>query len=207
MKNALEIVKSLGIELTEEQQQQLNAEISANYKTIAEFEKKTKKLEDDKTSLQAQIKSAEETLKSFEGVNVDEFNKKIADYQKKIEDIENGYKAKLEARDFDDILASSLNGVNFSSNLAKRAVMEDIKNAGLKVVNGRIMGLNDYLDELKKTDPTAFVAEAQPAKFTAPKNAQGEKARITKEDIMKITDTAERQKAIQDNIELFVTKK
>lgn len=206
MKNALEIVKSLGIELTEEQQQQFNSEISANYKTVAEFEKKTKKLEDDKSNLQAQIKSAEETLKGFEGVNVDEINKKLADYQKQIEDIEKSYKAKLEAREFDDILAESLKGVNFSSNLAKRAVTEDIKKAGLTVVNGKIMGLNDYLDELRKSDPTAFVAEAQPAKFTAPKNVQGEKPRITKEDILKITDTAERQKAIKENIELFVQK-
>ena len=130
MKNALEIVKSLGIELTEEQQQQLNSEISANYKTVAEFEKKTKKLEEDKNNLQAQIKSAEETLKGFEGVNVDEINQKLADYEKKVAEIENSYKAKLEAREFDDILAESLKGVKFSSNLAQRAVTDDIKKRG-----------------------------------------------------------------------------
>ena len=81
---------------------------------------------------------------------------------------------------------------------------DDIKKAGLKVVNGKIMGLNDYLNELKDSDPSAFMAESTPAKFTAPKNTQGEKARITKEDILKMTDTAERQKAIKENIDLFV---
>ena len=204
MKNALEIVKALGIELTEEQQQTLNSEISANYKTSAEFDKKIRKLQEEKDNLQAQFDSASEALKGFEGVNVEEVNKKISEYETKVRDLENSYKAKMEEREFNDALQSALADVKFSSESAKRAIVADINKAGLKMMNGKILGLGEYLDEIKKTDASAFAPEKEQARFTAPKDTHSNSPKLTKADIMKIRDTAERQKAIEENMNLFV---
>lgn len=207
MKNALEIVKDLGIELTEEQQATLNSEISANYKTSAEFDKKIKKLQEEKDNLQAQFDSANKTLKDFEGVNVDEIKSKLADYEHKVQDLANDYQKKIEERDFNDVLKASLENVKFSSESAKRAIMEDISKAGLKLMNGKILGLTEYLEEIKRTDASAFVEDKERARFTAPKDTKTGNPKLTKKDILAITDTRERQKAIEENIELFINNK
>ena len=44
MKNIEQILKEAGIEVTDEQKAAVNAAVTENYKTIAEFEKQTKKL-------------------------------------------------------------------------------------------------------------------------------------------------------------------
>ncbi|MBR2679463.1 MAG: phage scaffolding protein [Exiguobacterium sp.] len=205
MKNALEIVKGLGIELTDEQAETLNTEINANYKTVAEFDKKLKKVEGERDTMKAQFESATETLKGFEGVDVEAINKKLTDYEQKIQQIETDYQKKLEEREFNDVLKDALAGVKFSSQSAKKAVVEDIQKAGLKLMNGKILGLTEYLEELKKSDADAFVSDTPKATFTAPKETKAT-GKLTKDEIMKIRDTSERQKAIAENIELFTTR-
>lgn len=205
MKNALEIVKGLGFELTDEQAEALNSEINANYKTVAEFDKKIKKVEGERDNLKSQFESATETLKGFEGVDVGAINQKLSEYEQKIQQIEADYQKKLDEREFNDVLKESLAGVKFSSQSAKKAVMEDISRAGLKLLNGKILGLTEYLDELKKTDADAFVAETPKATFTAPKETKGA-VKMTKDEIMKIRDTSERQKMIAENIDLFTSR-
>lgn len=209
MKNFMDILSEAGIEIPDEKVADLNKALNDNYKTVAEFDKRVKRLETERDGYKEQLDTATESLKSFEGIDIESLNSQIAEAQKKAQDAENEYKARLEARDFEDTLKAEMAGYRFTSKAAEKAVMEQIRGAGLKCVDGKIMGLNDYIDTLKQADAEAFVDEDEDnspkARFTAPLgNGGSSTAYHSKEEIMKIKNTAERQAAIEANMDLFI---
>lgn len=208
MKNILDICNELGIEVDSEKADKLKSMVADNYKTINEYEKKVNKLEAERDSYKEKAESAEETLKGFDGVDMDGMKKEIAEWKEKAEKAEKDFQDKLYERDFTDALNEAINEVKFTSNAAKSTVMNQIKESGIKLVDGKIVGLNDVLKGIKEKDPEAFVNEEQKqadnnkAKFTTPMN-QNNGSAVTKESIMAISDRAERRKAIAENMALF----
>ncbi len=179
-------------------------------KDVTKLQKENERLSSDRDTWKEKAETAEETLKGFEGIDPAQVQAQLAEYKKKAEDAEKDRDAKLYERDFADALKAELENVKFSSEAAKKAVMADIKEAGLKLKDGKILGLNDLISQMKEKDASAFVDEAQQqaqqnaARFTAPRGQQtppgGTK---TREEILNIKDRAERQKAIAENISLF----
>jgi hypothetical protein len=88
-------------------------------------------------------------------------------------------------------------------------IMADIKEAGLKLKDGKILGLNDLIEQMKQSDASAFVDESQQqaqqnqARFTTRVGQQQTPGSMTKKDIEAIKDPSERQAAIAQNIQLF----
>lgn len=205
MQNIIEILKANGLELTEEQQSAINKAVAENYKTVAEFDKKIGKLEAERDGLKEQYNTVSETLKSFDGVDVDGMKKQLEEAQKKAEDAEKAYNARLTEREFDDALREALNGYRFSSEYAKSAIIAEVKSKGLPMVDGKIVGLGEVMDGIKQRDADAFTSDKPTAQFTTSfGNEDNGKKYETKEDILKIKDAKERQQAIRDNIGLFV---
>ena len=210
MQKLIDTLKSFGIEIPADKQADVKKALSEHYKNIAEHNKAISKLEADRDTWKEKAETAEETLKGFEGIDPAQVQAQLAEYKKKAEDAEKDRDAKLYERDFADALKAELENVKFSSEAAKKAVMADIKEAGLKLKDGKILGLNDLISQMKEKDASAFVDEAQQqaqqnaARFTAPRGQQtppgGTK---TREEILNIKDRAERQKAIAENISLF----
>lgn len=206
MKNIEEILKNLGIDVPEDKVADLKSAVSDNYKTINEYDKKIARLETERDGYKSQAEDASKTLESFKDVDLDTINKQLADYKKRAEDAENDYKNKLYQRDFDDALREKLNGVKFSSEAAKKSVTAEIRDAGLKLSNGAILGFDDLIKQIKERDASAFGEDdGKPRqKFTEPnKNQNGGKQYSSKEEILKIKDATERQNAIAANMELF----
>lgn len=176
MKNIVEILKSLGIEISEGKTQELNKLVSENYKTINEHNKKVSALESERDDYRAKLETANNTLKEFEGIDAEGVKKELEDYKMKLRKLEDTHKQALYDRDFDDALNNVISEIKFSSEAAKKAIMDDIKSAGLKLVDGKIMGLNDLIDTYKARDASAFVDEQteilkqNKAKFTTPLN-------------------------------------
>ena len=82
--------------------------------------------------------------------------------------------------------------------------MADIKGSGLKLKDGKILGLNDLLEQMKKDDAPAFVDDDQnQARFTTSISKNTPPGKMTKADIMNIKDAGERQAAIASNMSLF----
>lgn len=207
MKNFMDILSDAGIEVAEDKVADLNKALNENYKTVAEFDKRVKRLETERDGYKEQLDTANESLRNFEGVDIESLQNQIAEAQKKAKEAEDGYRARLEERDFEDTLKAEMSHYKFSSKAAEKSVYEQIRGAGLKCVEGKIMGLNDYIATLKESDADAFVdedEESQKAKFTAPmQNGNGSKKYTSAEEIMKIKNTAERQAAIASHIDLF----
>ena len=210
MQNIIDILKELGIEIPEDKTTELNKKVAENYKTVAEHTRKLEKAEQDRDNYKAQLETAQETLKGFEGVDLNTINQQLADYKKKAEDAEKNYQTKIAERDFEDALKVEMDNYKFSSNAAKKAVMSQIREKGLKISNGKILGLNDLIQQIKEEDASAFVDEADqnpnPARFTSFSNSNSGGSKLTREDIMKISDRSERRAAIAKNLNLFNNK-
>lgn len=207
MKNIIDICKSFGIEIPEDKQKEFIAEVSENYTTKAEHEKKLGKIEAERDRYKADAETAAETLKGFDGVDVKTIQAELETWKKKAEDAEKDYNNKLAEREKADLLKEAMSGIEFTSESARRAVMADIEKA-VTVKNGKLIGFNDLIEEAKKSDSGAFVNKEQQqlennrVQFTEGKKQDSNKP-VTKESILAIKDKSERQQAIANNLSLF----
>lgn len=212
MKNIIEILKGHGIEIAEDQTDAITKEVAENYKTVAEFDKKVSRLETERDGLQEQLKTANTSLEGFKGVDLESLKKEIADAKQKAIDAENDYKAKIAQRDYEDALKTGMGQYKFSSKAAKNSIFERVKEAELKCVEGKIIGLDDYINSLKEEDASAFVDDNNDpgnggnsgGRFTKKIETGGSGKKYTSRDeIMKIKSAKERQAAIAENYQLF----
>lgn len=209
MQNIETILNELGIEIPAEKKTELNKKVLENYVTKGEHDKKVNRLESDRDTWKEKAETAETTLKSFDGVDVDGMQKTIDEWKKKAEKAEQDAKTQLYQRDFADALKTELESVKFSSEAAKKAIMAEIKEAGLTMKNGKILGLNDILEQMKKEDSSAFVDDSQQrarqnaARFTTSmQQGSGTGGTMTKEDFKKM-NLDERLKLKQSDPDLF----
>ncbi len=151
-----EDLKSWG--LTEEQSAKVMEQFG---KDITKLQKDNEKLTADRDKEKERADTAEETLKKFEGVDLETMKTELSGWKQKAEQAEKDYEKKLEQRDFEDALKEEISGYKFTSEAAKRAVIADIREAGLKVKNGKILGLSDLIAQMKEKDSSAFVDEQQ----------------------------------------------
>ena len=88
MKNITEILKDVGVEVPEDKQSELNRALSENYKTVAEFDKKLRKSDEERDAWRERAEAAEKTLEGFDGVDIETMNRELADWKRKAEEAE-----------------------------------------------------------------------------------------------------------------------
>lgn len=174
MQKLIETLKSFGIEIPADKQADVKKALSEHYKNAGEYSKVVSKLETERDIWKEKAETAEATLKGFEGVDLETMQQDLADWKKKAEVAEKNAQAQLYERDFSDALKTEFEGIKFSSEAAKRAIMAEVKDAGLKLKDGKILGLNDLITQMKEKDASAFVddeqikAQQNAARFTQP---------------------------------------
>lgn len=209
MQKLIETLGSFGIEIPEDKQADVKKALSEHYKNAGEVSKTLSKVEGERDNWKSRAETAEATLKKFDGIDPDNIKTELDTWKQKAADAEKDFNDKIYERDFADALKSALEDVKFSSEAAKKAVMADIKAAGLKLKDGKILGLNDLLDQMKEDDASAFVDDDQQtamqnqARFTTGITHNNKPGKMTKADIMNIKDAGERQAAIASNMSLF----
>lgn len=170
---------------------------------MAEHGKGLTKLQNDNAALTAErdewkgkAETAEGTLKNFGGIDPQNIQKELDDWKTKYSDLEKKSKEEKEKRDFNEALKTALENVKFSSEAARKAIMAEISEAGLKTRDGKILGLNDLLDSIKAKDATAFVdknKDEKKARFAGRSN-EGGNEKYTMSELMKManegTDTS-----------------
>lgn len=209
MQKLVELLQKYGVVIPEDKQVEIKSELSKGYKNIAEHNKVISKLETERDTWKEQAENAEATLKNFEGIDPAKINEELATYKQRAEQATKDAEEKIYQRDYTDALNVAMDKYKFTSESAKRSVVASIRNEGLKLKNGQIMGLNDYVEQLRQEDPDAFVdehatrLETSRTKFTHPSVSDSKSEVVTKNDIMKIKDPVERQAMIARNLDIF----
>jgi len=152
-----DFLKELG--LTEEQ---VNAIMAENGKDIQRELGKVTKAELERDGYKEQLETAQATLKEFEGVDVKELQSKVTELNSSLTATESEFKRKLADMEYSSQIDNYFTGYRFTSDLAKKAALEEFKKQEFKLVDGKFMGGDDYMKTLKESNPTAFENETDP---------------------------------------------
>lgn len=199
MKDIFTILSGLEIAIPEDKKEGLRKAVSENYKTVAEYQKKVDALE----KAEAEATTAKEAIAKFEGIDPEKLKEEVETYKKAAKDIEDKYKAEADARAFGEAAEDLLKGYTFSSNAAKSHVMARLKESGLKVIDGTIMGGKDFMTKLQSEDAEAFKASDAPQFTTPANNQQPNGGAWTAQKILDIKDPDERRERMIEHIHLF----
>lgn len=189
----------------------IDAIMAEHGKTVNPLRKQVDDLTKERDGLKDRAEAAESIVrKSPKDQDPAKLLEALEKAQNDLANAEKDYNARVAERDFDDALKSALEEIKFTSEAAKRDVAGQVKAAGLKLVNGKIMGLNDLIGQIREKDASAFVDEKQQelennkAQFTKPTGDGGRGGEpMTREKIMAMPDRAARRKAIAENINIF----
>ena len=202
MKNIETIMSEAGIELTDEQKESVNKAVVENYITKAEHSKKIEKANAETESFKTKFEEADKTVNALKD-NEAKWDEERAELNKKVEETDNHWKGIIEARDKEDAINNAIEGLEFSSISAKKSVIAEIKAKNLSLEDGKLIGVQDVINGLKESDPNAFKSPGNPKKFTSEKK-ESQTKEMTKDEIMKIKNSAERKEAIAQNKDLFM---
>lgn len=195
--NIVEKLKHFNVEVTQE----MEKAFAGDFLSEKEVEKKLSKAESDRDSWKERAETAEETLKKFDGKDVDAMQREIDDWKKKAEDLEKNFTAKETEREKQELLKEAFADIEFTSNAAKNAIISQISE-NVSVKNGKLIGFNDLLEYAKKNDASAFVTKEGMQRITSGtvnNNNSGSRI-LTEKEIGAIKDTRERQKAWAEKI-------
>lgn len=193
-------------------QEQINFVMAENGKDIDKIQKKLDDMIAERDKEKGRADSAEETLKGFDGVNVDDLKKSIADWKKKAEDAEKDYKQKIADRDFDDLLKEAIKSAN---GLNEKAIMGCLDIPTLKASKNQKSDIESAIKALSEAEDSKMLFKAENSvtpHFTSVNKGGNNGGGIkSKEDIYAtdpktgkfIYGTAERQKLIAENPQLF----
>lgn len=177
-------LEKLGLELTDEMKESIKKSIGEEVYSKGELDKKVKKAEEERDQYKERAETAEETLKGFDGKDLETITKERDEWKEKAETAQKDYDAKIAEREKSDLLEKAFENVKFSSESAKKAIMSDIA-ANVSVKDGKLIGFNDLLEDAKKNDASAFVdeqaqqQEQNQATFTTPMGAGAQTEPIT----------------------------
>lgn len=161
MKNIIDICKDFGIEIPADKHAEFNKAVAENYKTVAEHEKKVNRLNDDLAAEKKRADTAEEALSSFEGIDPANVKTQLEEANKKVKEAQEAAQKQLAERDFNDALSKALDGIQFTSTAARKAIEAEVRANCTKVKDGTIIGFTDVIEAAKKSDASAFVDEEQ----------------------------------------------
>ena len=201
MKDIITIMQEQGFEIPEGKEAEIRKALSGNYITTAEYDKKLGKLESERDQYRTQAETITQQLEALKGKNPEGLEKQLEEAQNKLKQIQDEYAKKAAEKERADALEKKLSEYKFSSNSAKEAVRLKLISKDMKLENGSLIGIDDYMKEIKEADADAFAPDVQPAKFTASAGSSGDA--ITKEKILSIEDTVERREMMEKHADLF----
>lgn len=118
-----------------------------------DLKKKVEAAEEKEETLQKQLKDAQDTIKGFDGVDVEKLNRDIADYKARAEKAEKDAQAQILQRDQRDYLNVEFDRLGIESERTRKSLAAEIMGEdGLKWKDGTFLGLSDFLAKENEKD-------------------------------------------------------
>lgn len=118
-----------------------------------DLKKKVDAAAEKEESLQQQLKDAQDTIKGFDGVDIEKLNKDIADYKERAEKAEKDARAQILQRDQRDYLNAEFDKLGIESERTRKSLAAEIMGEdGLKWKDGTFLGLSDFLAKENEKD-------------------------------------------------------
>ena len=112
-----------------------------------------------------QLVEANETINGFKAVDIESIKKAADDWKQKAEKAESDAAAKISQIQFDSLLESTLSTAKAKNAKAVKALLDM---EGLKLDDGKIIGLDDQLAKIKAENDYLFEGDKKTPQFSAP---------------------------------------
>ncbi len=183
MKNIEQILKEAGIEVTDEQKAAVNAAVTENYKTIAEFDKQAKKLtaaEADRDNYKGQLDTANETLEKFKDIDPEKQAEEIQKYKQAAKEAQEAADKRILQRDQRDWVNKQFDEIGVTATHTREYYAGKVMDEkdGLKWKNGEFVGFKDYISKENERDHF-YQTEAEKAEAEAKAKAAGSAPKFT----------------------------
>lgn len=195
-----EFLEGLGID-----KENIDKIMAENGKDIESFKSNLSTKETELASIKEQLTNANKEIEGFKDLNIDEIKQRADKYKEDYKALEKQSKEELENFKYEVAVKEYASHFAFANERVKNSIINDIKEKGFKLEDGKLLGADDYMEGLKKDEPTSFKVEEDkinPPNFIRP-NSGGGKIEVNKESIMAIKDPIERKRQIAEHIELF----
>ena len=160
------------IGLTEEQATQV---LAIHGKDIEKHKKAVTTLETERDDLKQRLTTAENTLKSFEGIDPAKIQQEVQTYKQQAEEAERRYTAQLTQRDQRDWLKGKFDEYGVASPYARKQLEAECmaEGSGCAWKDGAFFGFDDFMKAAKAKDASLYM--------TAEEKAEAEKAEKLKD--------------------------
>lgn len=151
MKNIETILTELGIQIPADKKDAFASQFGENYKTVEE----TNRLRTARDDLKAQLDSAKEQLKSFEGIDVSDLKSQIAKLNSDLTAKDTEYKAKIADMEFSAVLDSAISASGAKNSKAVKALLDVDK---LRASTNRDADIKSALEACKTDNDYLFMS-------------------------------------------------
>ena len=206
MKNIFSILQDFDIEIKDEQKKEIEKAVNENYKTIAEYnsiKENNEHLTEEINTRNSDIEELEKKL-GQEGDSAEklkEVQDELEAYKVKYKEATDKYESELEQSKYEFAVREQCSGLKFSSQAGKNQFIKELIDSKLELKEGKLLGFDDFVKDYKEKDAGLFATENKAGNFGG--KTGGKHQKMTKEDILKIENRAERQRAIAEHLELF----
>lgn len=145
-----ELLAKHGIEVPEEKKQGLETEFSESYREAQEFKELNTELE----GVKGQLSQANEQIAGFKELDIEGVKQKAAEWEQKYNQAAENSAREIEQLMFDFALDRELTKAQARNPKAVKALLD---RDALKYDKGKIIGLEEQLETLKKGEDSAFL--------------------------------------------------
>lgn len=116
------------------------------------------KYKDEVEGLKTQLTDANTQIDSFKEMDIDGIKKSADDWKAKYETDTQNLNKQLADKDYEYSLNKYLDGYKFANDRVKNSIVQDLKSKEFKLEEGKFLGADDYMNQLKESEPTSFLS-------------------------------------------------
>lgn len=161
MTNIKDILTKYGITVPEDKQADFEKDFNENYKTVNEVNK----IITVRDTYKSQLDTAQNTLKSFEGVNVEELKGKVTELTNDLQKKDSDFQAKIADMEFNALLDGQISAAKAKNVKAVKALL-DVD--ALKKSQNRDADIKSAIESVKTDNGYMFEDGKQPPTVTVP---------------------------------------
>lgn len=163
--------------------------MSENGKDVEKIKSKLTAAETARDDYKQQLEAANTTIQGYKEMDIEGIKKSVTDWENKYNTDTQALQAKLDNQAYEFALKEYVSGYQFTSELVKEAVIAQLKAQEFKLNDGKLLGADDFMKQLKEANPGAFVPEVDDKQPTitipgAGKPTPGQK--LTMSQLMKL---------------------
>lgn len=145
----------LGDDYTEEIDKKVSEKIGKDFVARADFNT----VNEEKKNLTGQLADRDKQLEELKKVDSAALQAEITRLQGENAQKDTDYKKKFAALEYDNAANAYAGTLKFTSELARKAFIAELKSKELKLDSGKLLGADEFTKTMREQNPTAFEPE------------------------------------------------